>query len=79
MELSPNLNWVLHHCLHIGPFQNVCLGDVNGAYFMCLKSLSIYSDHWKSFIKFRIKKSHEMISHVIVSNVFTMCLDGTIK
>jgi hypothetical protein len=32
--------------------------------FMCLTSLSIYSDPWKSFMKFRIKKSHEMISSI---------------
>jgi hypothetical protein len=46
--------------------------------FMCLTSLSTYSDPWKSFMKFGIKKSNEMISHVFVSSVFTMCLDGTI-
>jgi hypothetical protein len=32
--------------------------------FMCLTSLSIYSDPYKSFIKFGIKKSHEMISSI---------------
>jgi hypothetical protein len=35
--------------------------------FMCHTSLSIYSDHWKSFMKLGIKKSHEMISHIFVS------------
>jgi hypothetical protein len=35
--------------------------------FMYLTSLSIYSDPWKSFVKFGIKKSHEMISHVFIS------------
>jgi hypothetical protein len=34
---------------------------------ICLTSLSIYSDPWKSFMKFGIKKSHEMTSHVFVS------------
>ena len=33
--------------------------------FMCLTSISIYIDHWKSFMKFGIKKSHEMISHIL--------------
>jgi hypothetical protein len=33
---------------------------------MCLTSLSIYIDHWKSFMKFGIKKPHEMISYVLV-------------
>jgi hypothetical protein len=32
---------------------------------MCLTSISIYSDYWKSFMKFGIKKSHEMISHIL--------------
>jgi hypothetical protein len=32
--------------------------------FMCLASLSIHSDPWKSFIKFGIKKSHEIISSI---------------
>jgi hypothetical protein len=32
--------------------------------FMCLTSISIYSDDLKSFIKFGIKKSHEMISSI---------------
>jgi hypothetical protein len=31
---------------------------------MCLTSLSIYSDPWKSFMKFGIKKSYEMISSI---------------
>ena len=33
---------------------------------MCLTSISIYIDPWKSFMKFGIKKSHEMISHIFV-------------
>ena len=33
---------------------------------MCLASISIYIDPWKSFMKFGIKKSHEMISHISV-------------
>jgi hypothetical protein len=35
--------------------------------FMHLISISSYMDHWKSFMKFGIKKSHEMINHVFVS------------
>jgi hypothetical protein len=46
------------------PFQNICLSNVNGTSFMYLTSLSIYNDHWKSFMKFGIKKSHEMISYI---------------
>jgi hypothetical protein len=34
--------------------------------FMCLTSLSIYSNPWKSLMKFGIKKSHEMISYILV-------------
>jgi hypothetical protein len=33
---------------------------------MCLTSLSIYSDPWKSFIRLGIKNSHEMISSILV-------------
>jgi hypothetical protein len=33
---------------------------------MCLTSPSIYIDLWKSFMKFGIKKSHEMISYTVV-------------
>jgi hypothetical protein len=40
--------------------------SVEGASFMYLTSLSIYSDHWKGFMKFGIKKSHEMISYTLV-------------
>ena len=53
-------------CLHYNPFQDICLSDVNRTYFMCLTSLSIYSAHWKSFMIFGIKKSHEMISYILV-------------
>jgi hypothetical protein len=52
--------------LVIAPFKNVCLSNVGGASFMCLTPLSIYIDHWKCFMKFGIKKSHEMISYVLV-------------
>jgi hypothetical protein len=33
---------------------------------MCLTSISIYINHWKSFMRFGIKKSHEMISYILV-------------
>ena len=32
---------------------------------MCLASISIYIDPWKSFVKFGIKKSHEMMSYIL--------------
>ena len=47
----------------VNPFPNVCLSNVEGAPFMCLTSISIYIDYWKSFMKFRAEKSHEMISY----------------
>jgi hypothetical protein len=56
----------MHLCLHVDPFLNACLSNVEGAYFMCLTSISICIDHWKSFMKFGIKKSHEMISYILV-------------
>ena len=36
---------------------------------MCLTSISTHMNDWKSFIKFGIKKSHEMISHILVEMV----------
>jgi len=48
------------------PFSDIYLSNVEGASFMCLTSISIYIDHWKSFMKFGIKKSHEMISYILV-------------
>ena len=53
-------------CLHDNPFQDICVSDVNETCFMCLTSRSIYSDHWKSFMTVGIKKSHEMISYILV-------------
>ena len=34
--------------------------------FMCLTLISTHNDDWKSFMKFGIKKSHEMISYIFV-------------
>ena len=44
------------------PKKKVCLSNVGCTYFLCLTSISIYIDPWKSFMKFGIEKSHEMIS-----------------
>jgi hypothetical protein len=40
------------------------LGCCYQSIFTCLASITIYIDPWKSFMKFGIKKSHEMISHI---------------
>ena len=45
------------------PFQKVCLSNVGSTAFMCLTSISTHMDDWKSFVKFGIKKLHEMISY----------------
>ena len=55
----------MHHCLHAALLKK-CLSNVGCTSFMCLTSISIYIDHWKSFMKFGIKKSHEMISYILV-------------
>ena len=68
-EIELNLNLDKTPCLHDNPFQNIYLSDVNETGFMCLTSPSIYSDHWKSFMTFGIKKSHEMISYILVGIV----------
>jgi hypothetical protein len=50
--------------LHIGHFQRYMLGWCYCNIFMCLTLVPIYNDPWKSFMKFGIKKSHEMISSI---------------
>jgi hypothetical protein len=52
--------------LHIGPFLRYMLGRCYWNIFICLTSIPIYIGHWKSFMKFGIKKSHEMISYILV-------------
>ena len=39
------------------------MGKVKHAYFMYITSTCIHLDQWKSFMKFGIKKSREMISY----------------
>jgi len=48
------------------PFQSACLSDINGTSLMCPISFIAYSDHSKSFKKFGIKRSYEMISYILV-------------
>ena len=62
MKMSHHLNLDHAPLLICCPFQKVCLSNVGCTYFMCLTSISIYIDPWKSFITFGIEKSHEMIS-----------------
>jgi hypothetical protein len=42
------------------------LGWFYQSIFTCLTSITIYIGHWKSFMNFGIKKSHEMISYILV-------------
>ena len=64
-EDKPNLNLDHAPLLTCCPFQKVCLSNVGCTSFMCVASISIYIDPWKSFVKFGIKKSHEMTSYVL--------------
>ena len=66
MKRSHHLNLDHAPLLTCFPFQKVCLSNARCTCFMCLASISIYIDHWKSFMKFGIKKSHEMISYILV-------------
>ena len=66
MKMSPNLILDNTPLLTCWPFSNVYLSNVEGASFMCLISISTQTDNWKSFIKFRIKNSHEMTNYVLV-------------
>ena len=65
-RVSSNLNLGNTPLLVYWPFSDIYLSNVEGASFMCLTSISIYIDHWKSFMKFGIKKSHEMISYILI-------------
>ena len=62
-EIESQLNWYNRPLLTYWPFSNVYLSNVEGASFMCLISISTHTDNWKSFMKFGIKKSHEMTSY----------------
>ena len=63
---SSNLNLSNTPLLAYWPFQiYIYLSNAEGASFMCLTSISTHIDDWKSFIKFGIKKSHEMTSYVL--------------
>ena len=63
MKLSPNLNLDNTPLLTCGPWLRLGMSNVKHAYFMYIASTCIYLDQWKSFMKFEIKKSHEMISY----------------
>ena len=63
MKLSLNLNLDNTPLLTCGPLLRLCMSNVKHAYFMYITSTCIHSELWKSFMKFGIKKSHEMISY----------------
>ena len=64
-RVSSNLNLGNTPLLAYWPFSDIYLSNVEGAYFMCLTSIPTHMDDWKSFMKFGIKKSHEMISYTL--------------
>ena len=65
IRMSPNLNLDNAPLLTYNLFSRYMLGWGDWYTFMCLTSIPIYIDHWKSFMKFGIKKSHEMTSYVL--------------
>ena len=52
-----------YNLLTCWPFSNVGLSSVQHAPFVSMTLVSGHLDHWKSFMKFGAKKSHEMISY----------------
>ena len=64
-RVSCNLNLGNTPLLAYCPFSDIYLSNVEGAPFICLTSISTHMDRWKSFMKFGIKKSHEMTSYVL--------------
>jgi hypothetical protein len=66
MEINPNLNLDAAPFFAYRPFLRYMLGCFYQSIFTCLTSITIYIDPWKSFMKFGIKKPHEMISYMLV-------------
>ena len=64
-RVSSNLNLGNTHLLAYWPFSNIYLSNDEGASFICFTSISTHMDDRKSFVKFGIKKSHEMTSYVL--------------
>ena len=62
-RVSSNLNLDNAPLLTCGPLLRLCKSNVKHAYFMYIRSTCNHLDQWKSFMKFGIKKSHEMISY----------------
>ena len=62
---SSNLNLGHAHLLTCGPLLRLCKINVKHAYFIYITSTCIHLDPWKSFMKFGIKKSHEMMSYIL--------------
>ena len=63
MKMSPNINLDNTPLLTCGSLLRLCKSKVKHAYFMYITSTCIHLDQWKSFVKFGIEKSHEMISY----------------
>ena len=63
---SSNLNLGHAQLLTYGPLLRLCKSNVKHAHYMYITSTCIYLDQWKSFMKFGIKKSHEMMSYILV-------------
>ena len=63
-RVSSNLNLDNTPLLTCVPLLRLCKSNVKHAYSMYITSPCIHLDPWKSFMKFGIKKSHEMISHI---------------
>ena len=52
-----------HTLITCGPLLRLCKSNVKHVYFMYIIATCIHLDQWKCFMKFGIKKSHEMISY----------------
>ena len=67
MKMSPNLNLDNTPLLACGPLLRFHKSNVKYGCFMYITSTCIHLEQWKSFVKFGIKKSHEMISYNLSS------------
>ena len=65
MKLSPNLNLDNTPLLTWRPLLILRKSNIKHACFMYITSTYIYLDQWESFMKFGMKKSHEITSYAL--------------
>ena len=65
IRVSSNLNLDNAPLLTYRSLLRLCKSKAKHAHSMYITSTCIHLDQWKSFMKFGIKKSHEMMSYIL--------------